>query len=366
MIDNHWIMKRILFAFSALAALVSACRPAADEFPTVYAHRGCHLENLIPENSVTGIEVAARFGYPAIEMDVKYTLDSVLVIMHDGTINRTMRNASDYSEIETPVRVTETSFEDLRTKYVLASENPSLRLPIPTLVEMLEACKRCGIHPVLHSQIPASYEVAQEYMGDDWTCFTHVFDCVAYARSFSNCKILWDPDRTSAAKCVEKLQPLGGCLGMSTMKYNMLDSAYIATMHAAGMHTQSSIFPVPHDADAIRDKADIILSDFCWLQTEGRKPMAQKKARKVAVEAGETYGFTCPERLEYGALVLEFNFVGEGEVTVDGEAHYPLSSETEQSFLVGYRSLRLAPSFEVKAGEKGLVLKGLRARFYRI
>ena len=150
------------------------------------------------------------------------------------------------------------------------------------------------------------------------------------------------------------------------MKYGMLDADYIATMHAAGMHTQSSIFPVPHDADAIRDGADVILSDFCWLQTEGRTPMLEKKARKVTVGAGETYGVTCPEELEYGALVLQFTFVGEGEVTVDGKAVYPVSSETEQTFLVGRRSLRLAPSFEVKAGEKGLTLKGLRARFYRI
>ena len=359
-------MRKILFAFAALAALVSACRPAADEFPTVYAHRGCHLGELIPENSIDGIEMAARFGYPAIELDVKYTLDSVLVIMHDGTINRTMRTADAYTPIEEPVRVTQTPFEELRTKYVLASENPAMRKPIPTLVEMLEACQRCGIHPVLHSQIPESYRVAQEMMGDDWTCFTHLYDSVAYARSFSNCKILWDPNRTPAAECVEKLQPLGGCLGMSTMKYDMLDADYIATMHAAGMHTQSSIFPVPHDADAIRDKADIILSDFCWLQTEGRTPMTEKKARKVAVPAGEAYAFTCPEELEYGAIILQFTFVGEGVVTVDGEAVYPIASETEQSFLVGYRSLRLAPSFEVKAGEKGLTLKGLRARVYRI
>ena len=359
-------MRKILFAFAALAALLTACRPAADEFPQVYAHRGCHLDGLIPENSVAGIETAARFGYPAIEMDVRYTLDSVMVIMHDGTVNRTMRLADGYAEIPEPVRVSDTPFEELRTKYVLASENPSLRTPIPTLVEMLDACKRWGIHPVLHSQVKASYDLAQEMMGDDWTCFTHQFYRIAYARSFSQCKVLWDPDRTPAPETVEKLKPLGGCLGMSTMKYDMLDSAYIATLHAAGMHTQSSIFPVPHDADAIRDGADIILSDFCWLQTEGRTPMLEKKARRVALAAGESYGFCCPEQLEYGAIVLEFLFEGEGSLTVDGVAEYPLSSETEQTFTVGRRSLRTAPSFELKAGDKGLKLKGLRARIYRI
>ena len=359
-------MKKIVFALAVAAAFASGCSPCADHFPQVYAHRGCHLDALVPENSVTGIEMAARFGYPAIEMDVRYTLDSVLVIMHDGTINRTMRNASDHSRIEAPVRVAETTFEDLRTKYVLASEDPALRQPIPTLVEMLEACKRWGIHPVLHSHINASYDVAREMMGDGWTCFTSQPSNVAYARSISRCPVLLDPGRASADSCAALLAPYGEGCGMSTMKYDMLDADYIATMHAAGMRTQSSIFPVPHEADAIRDGADIILSDFCWLQTEGRKPLCAKSFRKVSLAAGEVFGETCPEQLEYGAMVLEFLFAGTGEVTVNGKSVYPLSSDGEQRFIVGYRSLRLAPGFEVKAGEGGLTLKGVRVRFYKI
>jgi hypothetical protein len=310
--------------------------------------------------------MAARFGYPAIELDVKYTVDSVLVIMHDGTINRTMRNASDYSPVAEPVRVTQSTFEDLRTKYVLASDDPAQRQPIPTLVEMLEACKRCGIHPVLHSHINDSYDVAQEMMGDDWTCFTSDPANVAYARSFSRCDVLLDPGRVPADTCVSWLLPYGDRCGMSTMKYDMLDAGYIATMHAAGMNTQSSIFPAPHEGDAIRDGADIILSDFCWLQTQGRKPLAEKCFRKTALAAGEVFGGACPEELEYGAMVLEFRFAGTGEVTVNGKAVYPLSSAEEQCFVVGYRSLCCTPSFEVKAGEGGLTLKGLRVRYYKI
>ena len=359
-------MKKILISFAVLALFAACARPAADSFPQVCAHRGCHLEDLIPENSVAGIEMAARFGYPSIEMDVKYTLDSVLVIMHDGTINRTMRLSEGYAEIPEPVRVTESLFDDLRTKYVLASEDPAQRQPIPTLVEMLEACKRCGIHPVLHSHINDSYDMAQEMMGDDWTCFTSNLDNVAYARSFSRCDVLFDPGRVPADSCVAMLQPFGDCCGMSTMKYDMLDADYIATMHAAGMNAQSSIFPVPHEADAIRDKADIILSDFCWLQTEGRKALLEKKVRKAPLPVGGTIGFTCPEELEYGAMILEFDYTGQGEVTVNGKAVYPISSETEQHFAVGFRSTGIAPSFEVSAEGNGLVLKGLRARFYKI
>ena len=51
------------------------------------------------------------------------------------------------------------------------------------------------------------------------------------------------------------------------------------------MNTQSSIFPTPHEADAIRNKADIILSDFCWLQTAGRTPAFRKQVRKLGTIA---------------------------------------------------------------------------------
>ncbi|MBR1576519.1 MAG: hypothetical protein IJ654_08750 [Bacteroidales bacterium] len=358
-------MKRVALLL-ALVAAAACSAPQASVYPQVTAHRGCHLDGLVPENSIAGIETAARFGYPAIEMDVKYTLDSVLVIMHDNTINRTMRHAADYSEIAEPVRVTASTFEDLRTNYVFASEDPALRQPIPTLVEMLEACKRCGIHPVLHSHINDSYDVAQEMLGDDWTCFTSLPANVDYVRTISKCDVLLDPGKSTAEECVAKLTPYGERCGMSTMNYHMLDGAYIAAMHEAGLKAQSSIFPVPHEADAIHDKADIILSDFCWLQTQGRQPMLEKKARKVALDGDAVYGLTCPKELEYGAMVLEFRYVGKGTVTVNGEARYALSSDTEDTFLVGFRSLRQAPSFEVKAGEGGCVLKSVRIRFYEI
>ena len=47
----------------------------------VVAHRGCWLmdgdEFYINENCPAGVEMAARYGYPAVEIDVRYTLDSV-------------------------------------------------------------------------------------------------------------------------------------------------------------------------------------------------------------------------------------------------------------------------------------------------
>ena len=50
---------------------------------TPIAHRGLH-DSARPENSLEAFEAAARAGY-AIELDLRLTLDHVLVVMHDAS-----------------------------------------------------------------------------------------------------------------------------------------------------------------------------------------------------------------------------------------------------------------------------------------
>ncbi len=55
----------------------------------VIAHRTCPLD--APENSVCGVQEAARLGADAVELDVRLTRDGVPVLMHDRTGWRTAR-----------------------------------------------------------------------------------------------------------------------------------------------------------------------------------------------------------------------------------------------------------------------------------
>jgi len=59
----------------------------------VAAHRAGH--NGHPENSLSAIQHAIDIGVDVIELDVKVTLDSVVVLNHDGTINRTTNSTGD-------------------------------------------------------------------------------------------------------------------------------------------------------------------------------------------------------------------------------------------------------------------------------
>lgn len=56
-------------------------------YPSFYAHRGASA--YAPENTLAAFELAARQGAPAIELDVKLTSDRRVIVLHDGTLNRT-------------------------------------------------------------------------------------------------------------------------------------------------------------------------------------------------------------------------------------------------------------------------------------
>ena len=111
-------MKRI-FTIVFLLTMAATIAVAQKRGIHVFAHRGCWSRNaakefVIPENSVAAVAEARRRGYEGIELDVRKTTDGVMVILHDKTLNRTARKAEDYSRLETPVKLKNLSFEELR------------------------------------------------------------------------------------------------------------------------------------------------------------------------------------------------------------------------------------------------------------
>ena len=381
-------MNRTVKLLGLSLALLLACFPFPSQgrktspkgLPLSVAHRGCWLrenngEYYIPENCPAGVAMAARYGYPAVECDVRYTKDSVMVLMHDGTINRTMRLAADYSKIQEPVRVSETTFAELREKYVLESSDPALRTPIPTLEEHLLACKQYNIIPMLHSSVVESYPMAQQILGDRWIAFDASEPAMCEARKVSDCLVLLDPGKDPAEKTVERLAGIGGRCGMSTMGYRMLDAAYIRTVRAAGFEVQASIFPAPHEQRAVHDAVSIQLSDFWWFQTPGRKP-AWKRREKVNLAAGASHSLSLESPAEFAALTLRLAFSGTLEVTLtDWRATktgwqkvpvtYTLHRDTPGEEVIGLRLYKSVPEVKITAAE-GPVAVNVKTTGFRI
>jgi glycerophosphoryl diester phosphodiesterase len=96
-----------------------------------YAHRGARA--YAPENTLLAFDLAFDVGADAIECDVQRSSDGQLVIIHDGTVNRTTNGAGLVAHL---------SFEELR----MLDAGRAARLPqrIPTLDETLALVRRRG------------------------------------------------------------------------------------------------------------------------------------------------------------------------------------------------------------------------------
>ncbi len=96
-----------------------------------YAHRGARA--YAPENTLLAFDLAFDVGAEAIECDVQLSRDGQLVIIHDGTVNRTTDGTG---------LVARMSFEELRA--LDAGRAAHLPQRIPTLDETLALVRRRG------------------------------------------------------------------------------------------------------------------------------------------------------------------------------------------------------------------------------
>lgn len=148
------IMKRILHFFAVMLSIMAVSlqfgcydgaepETRAEQIITeihnpnsknvlVICHRGDWRN--YPENSIPAIESVIRIGADMVEIDVQLTKDSVLVLMHDRTIDRCTTGRGKIGEM---------TYEELQRHYLKTAHGvrSSLDLKVPTLREALEVCK---------------------------------------------------------------------------------------------------------------------------------------------------------------------------------------------------------------------------------
>ena len=345
------------------------------QYPTMFAHRGCWSKNaegefVIPENSVAAVAMAKRMGYVGIECDVHYTKDKRMVILHDATLNRTACNAADYSKLDKPVRLADLTFEELRRDYVLESANPELRTPIPTLEELLEECKRQGVIPMLHSEVWESYEVAQKMFGDAWICFTGGVEHMQKVREFSDCTILLAINDGTAEENIARLKQIGGHCGISTMNYKLYTAEFCKALTDAGYEVQASIFPRNEAVKAQKNGITYQLTDFSFMPAKGVRPAGKLKFSKIAIgqkDDNETLiAQTVIQNCEYGGVVIDLKFKGDIKLWINRKITIPLSSEGDVTQLcIGERIFNSkGMSIEVMSPDKETLVEKMQIRLY--
>ena len=103
----------------------------SSEYVVVISHRGDWRN--YPENSIPAIESIIRMGVDMMELDVKMTKDSVLVLMHDKTVDHMTDGKGLVSDF---------TYDSLRTLRMKRAHNVATdSIRIPTLREALLCCK---------------------------------------------------------------------------------------------------------------------------------------------------------------------------------------------------------------------------------
>ena len=118
------------YANRAEKILAEMNNPESD-YVIVASHRGDWRN--YPENSIPAIESVIRMGVDILEIDVKMTKDSVLVLSHDKTIDRMLNGKG---------RISDFTYDSLKTFRLRRAHNvvtDSFR--IATLEEALTVCK---------------------------------------------------------------------------------------------------------------------------------------------------------------------------------------------------------------------------------
>lgn len=101
------------------------------DVPLIFAHRGaCRVA---PENTLPAFEAAIDLGADGIELDVQYSSDGKLVVIHNPTLETTTNGTG---------RVTAHTFEELRRLDAGVRFAPQFAgTPIPTLDEVLDLAR---------------------------------------------------------------------------------------------------------------------------------------------------------------------------------------------------------------------------------
>lgn len=101
-----------------------------DKHVLVVAHRGDWRN--APENSIQAITNSIDMGVDMVEIDVRLTKDSIPVLMHDETIDRTTTGKG---------RLFDWTYKDLKKLYLKNGTGRATHHKIPTLKEALDAAK---------------------------------------------------------------------------------------------------------------------------------------------------------------------------------------------------------------------------------
>ncbi len=144
-----------LFVFAMQVDAQHATIPVRKHKFIVIAHRGDHVD--VPENTIAAFENAIKHGVDYVEIDLRTTKDSMLVIMHDASVDRMTNGRGAVSDL--------TYREIKQLKIAGKGKDFAKTYEVPTFEEVLKTC-RDRIHIYLdfkNAGVRQCYDMIKQY-----------------------------------------------------------------------------------------------------------------------------------------------------------------------------------------------------------
>jgi glycerophosphoryl diester phosphodiesterase len=138
------LVPSLLVVLSGVFWLTASNVVQADDYAATHpclllAHRG--FSAVAPENTVTAAKMAAELGADGSEFDVYPSSDNALVVMHDGSVDRTTNGKG---------KITELTLAEIKKLDAGSWKDPKYKgEPVPTLGDMLTTLKDVRCKPVI-------------------------------------------------------------------------------------------------------------------------------------------------------------------------------------------------------------------------
>ncbi len=193
----------------------------------IAAHRGAN--RYAPENTVPAIRTAARLGVDFAEIDIRTTRDEKQVLLHDGTLNRTM---------EAKGQIREMTFEEATTLSAgIWFGKPFRETPVPSFDDGLTALgDKMGAYLDAKDIAPGALSAAihQYHLEDRHVVYQSVRYCDEIHKLDPHVRILPPLKRRDQLDAVAAIKPYGVDAAWSILSQEM-----IAACHEQGIQVFS-------------------------------------------------------------------------------------------------------------------------------
>ncbi|HMR18887.1 MAG TPA: glycerophosphodiester phosphodiesterase family protein [Sphingobacterium sp.] len=172
---TYLFLSSILFSFSScgtsklhtvhirnMAELQEYFRYSPEKDIMISGHRGGMLEGY-PENSIASCEKTLTIMPSFFEIDPRLTKDSVLVLMHDATIDRTTNGTG---------KVSDYTYAELQQFYLKDRQGNVTKHKIPTLDEMLEWGKDRTVFNFDNKGVP--WQIYSDNLKGKWSRYHNI------------------------------------------------------------------------------------------------------------------------------------------------------------------------------------------------